>query len=184
MPANSQNPRRSPWPAFLVSSLLAVCGCATTNLALKQVELAQGYVYDAPAGRLAFPVPPQTLESALLETLNERGYKEIQLEDATDGSTHIQAQGPDNRSLSLAISPNGSGSQAALQVGRFGDKLLTRDLLERTAVRVGLLSRPVGSAASNSGQQAGSAFAPSGVPDAVMLREQAGGGGLQDGFLP
>jgi hypothetical protein len=129
-------------------------------------------------------MPPQELESAILETLNERGFDSIRL--ATAGSTDsatISARSPDHRSVTIDLGPGPLGSEAVVRVGRFGDDKLSREVLERTAARAGLMASPPPPAASPDRDVATAAFSREGVPDAVMLREQAGAG-FQDAFIP
>ncbi len=166
------------------AALLGLTGCATTQLAQHAERVAPGYSYSAAAGRLAFPLPPEELESALLETLNERGFDSIKLTstNSSDSAT-ISARSPDHRSVTIGLRPDSLGSEAVVRVGRFGDSKLSRDLLERTAARIGLMATPPPSAASADTEGATAAFSRQGVPDAVMLREQAGAG-FQDAFIP
>ena len=127
----------------------------------------------------------EALESASLESMNDLRFWEIRLEDSRLESPErrITARSQDGRKAVIVLRPVGSGAQVSARVGTFGDSPLARLLVDRVGVRLGFL--PPSTISRDLPAAAGKEMTPlPGVPDAVMLREQAGGGFSGEGFTP
>lgn len=154
------------------ASMVVAPGCATTSPMIHSVESSAEFSYSAGRGVQDFSAPPSEVIPAVLESLGDLQMDGI--EPSRDGVvSRVEARTRDGRAVSVTIRPRAGATQVGARIGWFGDEPLSKALLDRVGVRVGLLPPEAIPEEPPSAPSGNPYFSRSAIPDEVMLRDLA-----------
>lgn len=153
-----------------LAALLALgTGCALPKPVA--VPISREFDYSVGQGSQTFPVPVSAVAEATAAALSDLGMRDVR--PARDGTVlRYEAVSKDDRSCAVTIRSAPGSATATVRVGWFGDRALSRAVLDRVAVRLG--SRPPEPIPEEPPSTPGRNpyFSRDAVPDSVMLRDQ------------
>jgi hypothetical protein len=163
---------RAQWNAVgLAACALIQSGCATVSPRI-QSEGSTESSYSTGRAIQEFSQPAGPVGDAIAEAMDD--LKMTDVTRARDGAVYrIDAKTEDKRSVLVTLRPHQGMTRVSCRIGWFGDGPLSRALVERAGIRLGLLppapipDTPPSSPASNP------FFSRSAVPDEVYLRDVA-----------
>ena len=167
--------RRAARRLAFTGCLLASSGCATTapRAGLVPDATGPGFAYSSGQGAQTFGAPASEVGPRVAEALADLGMTDVRA--IRDGTVvRYEAQTQDGRAASVTLrSKAREGVSASVRVGLFGDRPLSRAVLDRVAVRLG--ERPPEPVPDEppSAPSANPFFSRAAVTDSEMLRDQA-----------
>jgi hypothetical protein len=138
--------RRIAWTAAAVLATTAGPGCQTmapqalSVLSQPAAPSAGGVDYSYGGGRAVqtFRQNPAAVHPAVLSSLDDLSIHSIkQISDG--GSIVFEGLTTDRRRATVTLRPEGAGTRLGVRVGVFGDKALSRALMDRVGIRLGNL---------------------------------------------
>ena len=133
-----------------------------------------GYSYTAGRATQNFAYPPTTVQPAVLAAMEDLRVEAVR--QINDGSTIVfEGTTADNRGASVTLRPHAIGTRLSARVGLFGDQALSRAIMDRVGIRLGVLPpaaipvEPPSTPASNP------YFSRSAISDAEMLKDKIDG---------
>jgi hypothetical protein len=150
-------------------------GCTTVGPPPISLRDAKSYTFQDGWGAQEFPATPADVQQAALDSLRDLEMTGIHREQA-GADVMLDARSHDGRHTRVAVRRSAGGAVVAARVGRAGDDVLSRTLMNRVGVRLGTRpAEPLPEDLPTEPATAGSGrFAREAVPDAVMLPDQTG----------
>jgi hypothetical protein len=152
--------------------MLAQAGCATTAPASQPQATPPAPSIRYSTGRAIqdFPFPSAAVTAAVLEAMDDLNLT-VSRRDQDGPASQIDARTQDNRTVTVTLRPQKPITRVSCRIGWFGDEPLSRALLRRVGVRLGMLppeaipDRPPSEPASNP------YFSRDAIPDSEMMRD-------------
>jgi hypothetical protein len=160
--------RRSSLGAFSLAALL-LAGCRTVTPFAGKTAAGGVLEYAGGQASQAFPRPEPEVRQAVVASMAEQDVHAIH-QSKSDGTLYLDGTAPDGRHARITIRPDGGQAVVMARIGRFGDEMLSRALLDGVGRRLGA------PAAGEEEKPRTPLFSRDAVPDALMLREHAESG--------
>jgi Protein of unknown function (DUF3568) len=155
----------------LVVCALAPSGCATVAPRVES-EGSLSASYSAGRAMQDFALPAGPVGGAIVEAMDD--LKMTVTERGRDGAVYrIDAKTADNRTVMVTLRPHQGQTRVGCRIGWFGDEPLSKALLERTGIRLGILPPAAIPENPPSAPSANPFFSRQAVPDEVFLRDFA-----------
>ena len=166
---NRRAPRRA-----LLTTLLFAAGCSTTSPFIeptpKGAGPASGFSYSTGRGVEDFPSTLSIVAPAVTAAMSDLKMDDVR--QSHDGAViRIEGRTSDDRPVSVTLRFRRGATQVGARIGRFGDKPLSRALLERVGVRLGTRTPEAIPDAPPSTPSANPYFSRDAVSDSEMLRD-------------
>jgi hypothetical protein len=174
--------RHTAFPAAALLVLMSGSGCQIVNPSvLSRFGLGErpdrtvstgGYSYTGGHAVQTLALPPATVKAAVALALEDLRIDNVR-EKPLAGAIRFEGLTTDKRRAYVTIRPHPVGTRLSARIGAFGDEPMTRFLVDRVGIRLGMLppapvpEEPPSAAASNP------YFSRGAVSDSVMLKEQA-----------
>jgi hypothetical protein len=128
--------------------LSALCGCAGPKWyqaigSLPGVAWTDyAFTFYCDTATQLYPAAPAQIESSLLESLGDLGFRDVQRPERKDGDCVIRCKAPDGRHTRVTVRPRNNMTMVAVAISPpVGDYQLSRDLLRRVALNFGTVMR-------------------------------------------
>jgi uncharacterized protein YceK len=120
-----------------VACALGLSGCATVTPSADTTKGPSG-AYSGGRAFKDFSTNAKTASAAAAEALDD--LKMTSIKRSRDGTVYkIEGTTEDNRSVLVTVRPHQNEARVACRVGWFGDEPLSKAILERIGIRLGLL---------------------------------------------
>jgi hypothetical protein len=147
-------------------------GCATVPPTAELVAAEAGFSYSGGRGMQSFGFPPASVVAALNEAMGDLNLEDVK--NARNGTVcRVESRTSDDRPVVVTLRSFRSQSVVSVRVGWFGDEPLSKELLKRTAVRLGAHPPEAISATTPSAPSRNPYFSRDAIPDSVMLKDLA-----------
>jgi hypothetical protein len=154
---------------LVIAGGLAQLGCATVPPSPERLLSTQAS-YGGGRAIQDFSQPSTKVGTALTEAMAD--LKMASIEPGRDGAVYkIQAKTEDNRPVMITLRPHQMQTRVSCRIGLFGDELLSKALMERTGIRLGILPPAAIPEHVPSSPGANPFFSRDAVPDAEMLKD-------------
>lgn len=168
--------------AQALSALIALsaAGCQTighsalTRQARSETDKPAVATFSYSGGRAVqiFPQPISTVQQATLASFEDLRIGSVRPTN-DGGAIVLQGTTADNRSASVVLRPNHTGTRVSARFGLFGDQPLSLALMDRIGVRLGNLPPSAVPVDPPSEPGKNPYFSRGAVSDEVMLKDQA-----------
>jgi hypothetical protein len=132
----------------MAGTLAASCGCAGGGWYRAIGNLPgvawtdYAFTFYCDTATQLYPATPAQIESSMLESLADMGFRDIKPPAREDDACVIRGKAPDGRHMRVTITPQGSMTIVAVAISPpVGDYQLSRDLLRRVALNFGTVMR-------------------------------------------
>ena len=161
------------WNLMMLLAIAASqTGCATVPPTAELAAAEAGFSFSGGRGVQSYAFPPSVVLATLNEAMGDLNLTDI--EAKRDGTvSRVESKTSDHRPVVATLRSHQSRSVVSVRVGWFGDEPLTRELLKRTAVRLGSEAPEAISASPPSAPARNPYFSREAIPDSVMLRDFA-----------
>ncbi len=157
---------------LLLTVVLGVSGCATVPPTAELAAADAGLSYSGGRALQSFGFPPSVVLAALNEAMGDLDLKAIR--NGRNGTVaRVESLTADDRPVVATLRSFRSSSVVTVRVGWFGDEPLSRELLKRTAVRLGSQPPEAISSSAPSSPSRNPYFSRDAIPDSVMLKDFA-----------
>lgn len=135
---------------IVAASILSVlCGCNGPGL-YRSIGSVPGvawtdyaFTFFCDTATQLYPATPAQIESSLLESLADLGFRDVESPTREDGACVFRVRAPDGRPVRITIEPQNTMTKLSVAIGphHLGDYQLSRDLLRRVALNFGTAIR-------------------------------------------
>ncbi len=161
---------------------MIVAGCMTVSPVAGPALVAPGFEYSAGQATQVFAAAPPTVETALRSAMDDlRIRPSPSRHDA--GSVSVKGTTADNRRVVVTLEPTPGSTRVRTRIGWFGDEPLSRALMDRLGIRLGVLPPSAAEVEPPPAPASNPLFSRDAVPDSTMLRDQMDGG-FRDSPVP
>jgi len=157
---------------MLLTAVFGASGCATIPPTAEFAAAGADVSYTGGRALQSFAYPPSAVLTALNEAMGDLDLKSIR-NNRNGTVSRVESTTADDRPVVATLRFFRSSSVVTVRVGWFGDEPLSKELLKRTAVRLGSQPPEAISSSAPSSPSRNPYFSRDAIPDSVMLKDFA-----------
>ena len=160
------------WIALLVPVFaLSAAGCMTVPPLATPAATQAGYSYTGGRASQVFRASPSLLQSSILSAMDDLRIGSVrQTHDA--GAIQFEGTTADSRRAIVTLRPDRESTRVSVRIGWFGDEPLSKALMDRVGIRLGVLPPAAIPVDPPSSPGKNPYFSRDAVSDEMMFRDQ------------
>lgn len=154
---------------------MVFAGCMTVSPVAGPAQVMSGFKYSVGQASQVFVATPATVESALRSAMDDLRIRPSPTRHDA-GSATVEGTTADNRRVVVTLMPTPGSTRVKTRIGWLGDEPLSRALMDRLAIRLGVITPSTVEVKPPTAPASQSRFSRDAVPDSTMLRDHIDGG--------